>query len=152
MIARVHAAALAVVVLAGCDAPESTLEIPLADPQEFEAEVYPILLTDCGFPACHGSADRFFAIYGPGRTRLSPDTLPFDPATADELALSWTRARSMLISPDGVARAPLLRKPLAVDAGGAAHQGDDAWGTPIYADKSDPRWQALFFWATGGGS
>ena len=37
------------------------------------------------------------------------------PPTAEELSLSYTRARSMLISPDGPRQAPLLRKPLTRD-------------------------------------
>ncbi len=134
--------------LLACGYEPSELEIPDADLEVFASEVYPILLADCGFTTCHGDGKRSFAIYGPGRTRLVPDTDAYAELTADELALSFARARSMLISPDGPRRAPLLRKPLAVQAGGAEHEGDDPWGEPIYASKSDPRWQTLFFWAT----
>ncbi|MBK8258543.1 MAG: hypothetical protein IPK82_38520 [Polyangiaceae bacterium] len=134
---------------AGCAVPESDLSLPEADPAGFEFTVYPILLADCGFPACHGNPDRFFAVYGPGRTRLSPETGPYDPATAEEIALSYTRARSMLLAEDGPSAALLLRKPLAVEAGGAGHAGDDPWGGPIFRTKRDPRYQALFYWAVG---
>jgi hypothetical protein len=140
--------AAACLSLAACDPPEGDLALPEVDPVTFENKVYPILLADCGFPACHGDPERFFAVYGPGRRRLSPQSLPYDPATPEELALSFTRARSMLVAEDGPARAPLLRKPLAVPAGGAGHAGDDAWGAPIFAGKRDPRYEALYFWAT----
>lgn len=135
-------------LLAGCALPEDDLTLPEVDPATFQLEVYPILLADCGFPACHGDPARFFAVYGPGRTRLSPDTLPYDPPTPEELALTFTRARSMLVAEDGPARAPLLRKPLAVPAGGAGHAGDDPWDQPIFATKRDPRYETLYFWAT----
>jgi hypothetical protein len=141
---------LGVVVLgAGCaQDTDAAFEVPAADPVKFRTEVYPTLLADCGFAACHGTHERFFSVFGPGRTRLDPDTPPYDPATPDELALSYTRARSMLLAPEGVRRSPLLRKPLAVEVGGAGHEGVDVWGANIYTSKQDPRFQALFFWAT----
>lgn len=133
--------------LVACDPAEDPPGIPVADPVVFREEVYPVLLADCAFPACHGDPDRFLAVYGPGRTRLSPETLPYDPPTPEELAFSFTRARSMLLSEEGVRQSPFLRKPLAVSAGGAGHEGDDPWGRAIFASKSDHRFQALFFWA-----
>ena len=136
-------------VMTGCEAPTDPLVVPEPSPETFETNVYPVLLADCAFHGCHGTHDRFFAVFGPGRARLDPLRLAFDPATPEELALSYTRARSMLIASDGPARAPLLRKPLAVDAGGAEHGGDDTWGNAVYATKRDPRYEALFFWATG---
>lgn len=140
--------ALACLSLAGCTVPGGDFSVPETDPAAFELTVYPIVLADCGFPACHGTPDRFFTVLGPGRRRLSPATAPYDPATPEELALSYTRARSMLVAEGGPAQAPLLRKPLAVEAGGAGHGGDDPWGGPIYRTKRDPRYQALFYWAT----
>lgn len=127
---------------------EADIEIPPADPRSFEADVYPILLADCGFAACHGDARRFFVVYGPGRQRLDAATPVYEPATAEELALSFTRARSMLVSEYGARHSPLLRKPLSVDVGGAEHAGIDGWGDDVYATKRDPRWETLFFWAT----
>lgn len=141
-------AAVALAIAAGCAPAPEPLVIPAADPAQFRDEVYPILLGDCGFPACHGSRDRFFAVFGPGRARLSANTAPYDGATPDELAESYSRARSMLLSPDGVRRSPLLRKPLAIAAGGAGHGGEDAWGANVYASKRDPHFTAVFFWAT----
>lgn len=137
--------------LMACDVPQGSIEVVAAERERFVAEAYPVLLGDCGFPACHGTPDRFFAVYGPGRTRLVSSTPPYDPATEDELELSYTRALSMLAGPDGPRRSPLLRKPLAVAAGGQAHGGEDPWGSNVYETKRDPRWEALFFWATAGG-
>lgn len=148
MTRRMTLLVLVPLVLAACSYAREELSIPDADTQQFVDDAYPILLADCGYPTCHGSAERFFQIYGPGRTRLDPMTDAYAPVTAQELALSYTRARSMLISPEGPRRAPLLRKPLAVSAGGAKHEGDDPWGNAIYATKRDPRWERLFFWAT----
>jgi hypothetical protein len=138
--------------LVGCQVDDQGGAVPEADAEVFRRDVYPVLLADCAFPACHGTHERFFAVFGPGRARLSLDTPVLDPATPDELALSFTRARSMLVSPDGIRRSPLLRKPLAKAAGGAGHGGEDEWGENIYASKQDPNFQALFFWATTGGS
>lgn len=138
--------------LAACTYETSELDIPEAEREQFLTEAYPILLADCGFPACHGDPDRFFAVFGPGRTRLDPELDAYDPPTAAEVALSYARARSMLIAPQGPRRAPLLRKPLAVDAGGAGHAGDDPWGQAIYGSKSDPHYETLFFWAISGES
>jgi hypothetical protein len=142
------ALAAACLFASACQAPEGELLVPEADPGVFAAEIFPILLADCGFPACHGDPDRMFAVVGPGRRRLSPESLPYDPATPEELAFSYTRARSMLVAEEGPGQGLLLRKPLAEEAGGAGHAGDDAWGAPIFATKTDPRYETIFFWAT----
>lgn len=143
--------ALALAVLAACTpSTDDEVAIPDADPAAFRERVFPVLLADCAFAACHGTPERFFSVFGPGRTRLDPATMAYDPATPAELAHAFARARSMLVSEEGVARSPLLRKPLAASAGGAAHGGVDAWGANVYATKQDPRFGALFFWATEG--
>lgn len=140
-------ALLAALLFSACDYSEEIARVPAPDADAFAATVYPVLLRDCGFPACHGDSERFFQVFGPGRTRLSPTSMPYDPVTADELALSYGRARSMLEGPDGLASAPLLRKPLAKSAGGAGHEGDDVWGQPVYASAQDARWRVLKDWA-----
>ncbi len=126
------------------------ITIPSADRERFDLEAYPVLLRDCAFAACHGTSARFFTVYGPGRTRLLADTPPYDPATDAELELSHARALSMLSGPDGPRGSPLLRKPLAVSAGGQSHGGEDHWGANVYASKQDPGFRVLFFWATSG--
>jgi hypothetical protein len=113
----------------------------------FRENVYPILLHDCGFAGCHGTADRFFSVFGPGRTRLDPTSGIFDPPTQSEIALSYTRARSMLIGPDGVASSLLLRKPIPRDQGGAGHKGDDPYGAAVYRSTDDESYSVLYRWA-----
>jgi hypothetical protein len=136
-------------VLAGCTPAHGGVVLPHPDPVVFETTVYPILLADCAFGGCHGDPARFFRVHGPGRTRLDPATAPYAPATAEEIALAYTRAVSMLVDDRGARSSLLLRKPLAVAAGGAGHRGEDAWGANLYLTKQDPRWQTLFFWGTG---
>lgn len=145
-------AALAIVIAAGCAAePVQELEIPSADPTVFKDRVYPILLRDCGFTTCHGDRQRFFSVFGPGRVRLDPNTAIYDPVTPYELALAYTRARSMLVAPDGPATSLFLRKPIPLEAGGAGHKGDDVWGAPVYDGTDDASYTELYSWATTQG-
>lgn len=140
-------------LLAGCTAsPTQDLSIPTADPTVFKDRVYPILLRDCGFTTCHGDPKRFFAVFGPGRVRLEPDkTDIYDPVTPYELAISYTRARSMLFGPDGPDSSLLVRKPIPLSEGGAGHKGDDVWGSPIFLSTADARYVTLYNWATTQG-
>lgn len=137
-----------VTALAACTDPTTDLTIPAADPTVFRTSVYPLLLRDCGFPACHGNPNRFFSVFGPGRVRLDPKTGLYDPATPYELAHSYTRARSMLLSPDGPASSLLLRKPIPLAQGGAGHKGNDPWGNTVYPNVDDPRFVVIYRWAT----
>lgn len=88
---------------------------------------------------------RFFRVFGPGRTRLSPTADPSDPASSEEIQHSYDRARSM-IDPSDPAHSLLLRKPLASGAGGAGHKGDDSLGRNVYASTVDPNFQILRAW------
>jgi hypothetical protein len=138
---------LALAGLAACTEPTGEILIPNADPITFRDTVYPVLVRDCGFVACHGTSERFFSVFGPGHTRLDPDTGIFDPPTQTEIALSYTRTRSMLIGPGGVATSLLLRKPIPIDQGGAGHAGDDPWGEAVYRTTDDEGYSALYRWA-----
>ena len=140
--------AVLLLLLIGCADPEADLSIPSTDPTVFKEQVYPVLLRDCGFQTCHGTKDRFFAVFGPGRGRLDPDSAPYDAATPYELALSYTRASSMLFGPTGASSSLLVRKPIPVEQGGAGHKGDDPWGNPVYASTDDPRYTVIYAWAT----
>ncbi len=133
--------------LPACSDPERLAEPPEVDRAVFEAQVYPILLRDCGFPACHGDTDRFFRVHGPGRTRLDASTLPYDAPTDEELAATFDRARSMLSGVPDPMQSLLLRKPLEAAAGGSAHVGLDALGRNVYASTDDPSWQVIAAWA-----
>ena len=134
--------------LAGCgaDTPELTLQTP--DRMQFDAEVYPVLLRDCGFDACHASAGRFFQVFGPGRARLVPMTSAIDPATPLEYGHAYDRARSMIDASDPE-RSLLLRKPLATMAGGTGHEGVDELGRNVYQSKVEPGYLVLQRWVLG---
>jgi hypothetical protein len=142
-----HPALLLAIVLAACGVPDGSLEPVDVDAERFEASVYPILLRDCGFPACHGAPERFFRVLGPGRSRLLASTHPYDPPTADEVRHSFERTRSMLHDGRDVESSLLLRKPLSLSAGGAGHQGDDGWNQSVYASKNNPAYKVLRDWA-----
>jgi len=122
---------------------------PLSSPdrQVFDAQVWPILVRDCGFSACHGDPSRFFRVLGPGHERLDPEMRLSEPVTDAELQLSYERARSM-IDPDDPAMSLLVRKPLAVAAGGAGHEGTDSFGRDVYRRPDDPSYVVLFQWVT----
>lgn len=114
----------------------------------FDAQIYPILVRDCGHSACHGSEARFFRVVGPGHVRLDPATRLAAPVTEAELALSYNRARSM-IDPGDPNRSPLLIKSLEAAAGGADHEGSDSFGRNVYRSPEDPDFQLLVRWALG---
>lgn len=137
------------VALSSCTYEQADLSVPRPDEQLFEQEVYPILLRDCAFYACHGNTDRFLRVFGPGRTRISSKLENFDPATADEIHHSYERARSMLQGVEDVADSLLLRKPLDSAAGGAGkgHEGTDLWGHNVYRSKDDVAYVKLAAWA-----
>ena len=136
--------AASLLVVSGCADPTTELHVPTPDVQSFELNVYPVLLRDCGFPECHGNPERFFHIYGPGRTRAKPKAeLPlYAPATGEELTATYKRARSMLAYEGTVEESLLLTKPLA-----GGHEGHDEWGNNVYLEASDPSYQALVTWA-----
>ena len=124
--------------------------LPDVDPVLFRTEVYPVLLRDCAFEACHGTSERLFQVYGPGRVRLPAESddveiFPLDPATEAEIELSFGRSKSMLLYRTSVSESPLLRKPLQ----GGAHEGIDAWGRNVYRDATDPGYAAMVRWAKG---
>jgi hypothetical protein len=132
---------------------ENASQLRAPDGALFVSEVYPQLLRDCAFSACHGASQRFFQVPGPGRGRLDPAaTKPDDPATLDEVVLSYDRARSMLLTSDRVEDAILLRKPLEPSAGGQGHEGVDPLGRNVFATTSDPRYLLLLRWARTSGS
>jgi hypothetical protein len=121
----------AVVASAGCAKSSDGWQRPQRSFQLFQSDVVPVLLRDCAFPTCHGSSQRFFRVWGPGRTRLDPTTREFDPLTPNEAIQSYQLAVSM-VDANAPSRSLLLRKPLAVAAGGARHLGEDKFGRNLY--------------------
>jgi hypothetical protein len=72
-------------------------------------------------------------------------TREFDKLTADEWQSSYQLAISM-VDARNLAQSLLLRKPLAIGAGGSGHRGADKFGRNIYRSKSDAGWIALQQW------
>jgi hypothetical protein len=136
-----------VVPIGACGGERVIADPPDVDREVFETDVYPILVRDCGYPACHGDRDRFFRIFSPGRTRLSPTTPLYDPPTLEEVDTSFDRARSMLAAVSDPRQSLLLRKPLEASAGGGAHAGLDELGRNVYASEADPSWRTIARWA-----
>jgi hypothetical protein len=127
--------------------------VPVPDGQRFVSDVYPLLLRDCAFVTCHGAANRFLQIYGPGRARLEPNTtMSNDPATLPEVLHSYDRARSMLATSDALSQSLLLTKPLESEAGGQGHQGVDDLGRNLFRSVRDPGYTLLFAWAGSQGA
>ena len=136
--------------VAACgDANELSVATP--DTAEFAATVYPVLLRDCAFHACHGSTDRYLQVFGPGRGRLLATTRPLDPPTPAEIAHSYDRARSMInaLAPSD---SLLLRKPLEAAAGGTGHEGSDSLGRNAYQTTLEPNYVVLAHWVLGSAS
>jgi hypothetical protein len=141
-------AALLACTAAGCTSEESGWQKPSRNFQQFQTQVLPVLLRDCAFSTCHGSNERFFRVWGPGRVRFDPMTREFDTLTADEATHGFDIALSM-IDPQDASRSLLLRKPLAVEAGGAGHRGGDKFGRNIYRSVNDQGYLAIARWVLG---
>ena len=124
-------------------------QVPEANFELFRSQAYPVLMSDCGFNECHGAPQRFFQIFGPGRTRLLSTTKPDAPVTVSELQVSFDRTRSLLATEGNasVTTSLLLRKPLEAAAGGVGHRGVDDFGRNVYATAEAPGYQALLRWA-----
>ncbi len=138
------ATAMTACTLFGCEDSQASWTPPEREFREFQ-DVYPVLMRDCGFHTCHGSEDRHFRIYGPGRARLDEDTRAFAAVTGDEISLSFSLALSM-VDPARPQRSLLLRKPLALEAGGAPHEGVDEYGRNIYRTVNDEGYLAIARW------
>jgi len=138
------------VVLAGCSSPAGTTALQRHNRSDFNDKVYPVLLRDCGFPSCHGSSERIFRVYGPGRVRLSmsdPQPGAFDKATTTEIGRTFELAMAHFNS-DAPEQSLLLRKPLSVEAGGTGHQAVDSYGRDVYRSTQDSGYRILEEWVT----
>lgn len=132
----------------GCASVEGDAGPAERDRVAFDQRVWPILVRDCGFSACHGSTERFFRVLGPGHERLDPTMRLTDPVTEAELQFSYDRARSM-VEVNDPPLSPLLRKPLEVAAGGSGHEGTDRYGRDVYRSVDDPSFRVLVEWVLG---
>lgn len=120
--------------------------LPMIGSGAFERDVYPVLLRDCGFHTCHGSDQRYFRVWGPGRMRLDPMSAALDPRTKAEVTTSYDNAVGF-IDPVDPKRSLLLRKPLATAAGGSGHLGADKFGRNVYRTTDSPGYLTLSRWA-----
>jgi hypothetical protein len=145
---RVALALLVAASLAACANESTALTVSTPDRMQFEQDVYPVLLRDCAFHACHGSTDRFLQVFGPGRGRIAPEIKAVDPAAPIEIEHSYDRARSM-IDGNHLEQSLLLRKPLATKAGGSGHEGADELGRNVYQSKIEPGYVAISRWVLG---
>lgn len=138
--------ALALLALTGtaCDDPQKGWQVADREFRDFR-DVYPVLMRDCGFPTCHGDEERAFRVYGPGRARLGEDLRAFEAVTGDEISISFSVALSM-IDADHPDQSLLLKKPLAIEAGGAAHGGIDDFGRNVYRTKDDAGYKVIEKW------
>lgn len=129
---------LAVVVLCGCGALDTTATVPLATPSRagFELEAAPLLAKRCGDVACHGTERHAFALFAVGRRRLrAADTFSAKPLVTLELDANYLATLGFL---DAVAPldTTLLRKALGKGHGGGA----------VFAHPSDPECLAVLRW------
>jgi hypothetical protein len=145
---------LLVCLLPSCSYESASVQDLRPDVALFESSVYPVLIRDCAFYACHGNTERFFRVYGPGRLRISDELEAYDPATPAEIHHTYERARSMLQGVRGVKDSLLLRKPLDATEGGAGkgHRGTDLWGHDVYRVADDVAYQKILEWALAQGS
>ena len=125
-----------IVVSTGCSGPTSPPPPPsggeefVLDYPEFQASVMPVLNQfSCNTAECHGGGIR-------GTYQLSPVDAP-NPAYDFE----QTRLQ---VDPYDPSASPLLRKPLAVGAGGELHSWEP------FASTDDPAYRALEAWILSG--
>ena len=149
---RAFASAAALFAVSCAASDEWKRPTPEPDAQLFLDQVYPVLLRDCAFPACHGGRERFLQVFGPGRVRLDAKTRIDDAIELAEVRHSYDRARSLLGTDENLEQSLLLSKPLALEAGGQGHEGADDFGQNVFASRADPRYLAILSWSVSTGS
>jgi hypothetical protein len=147
---RVIIIVAALLALVACSEPVGKAAVASRDLDAFTNFVMPVLIRDCGFQGCHGSQERFFRVYGPGRTRYDPMTPALDPLTGFERDYTYQLALSM-IDLDDPAQSLILRKPLAAIAGGSSHEGVDKYGRNVYRTPDDEGYLQLTQWVFSEG-
>lgn len=139
-VALVLGAALAA---AGCDGPPiGGRRIVVGALGQFTRDVEPQLEERCAQGGCHGRPERPFALYAPGVYRLDTSRTYLDePLDASEVGANAERVAAFAVGDGPLDDCMVLRKPLAVSAGGVWHGGGD-----VFADASDPTYAALRAW------
>lgn len=131
-------------VATGCLQPGDTVRIALdADTTWFADGVQPVVATRCSNPSCHGTAQRPLELYAVHQHRLDPADVYLDqPLTDAEIEANLLRVCAFLWGAPNARQSELLRKPLAVEAGGMAHEG----GT-IFGDRDHHEYRVIEAWA-----
>lgn len=115
----------------------------------FTDDVYPVLLRDCAFPACHGAPERLFKVWGPRRTRLGSTEVGTDAEERERVGMEMQRTYQSAISFVDVkdpTRSLLLRKGLDSQAGGTGHLGLDKYGRNVYRSADSQGYVELSTW------
>ena len=132
---------LLVATLSACGPAAGTEPLAMADLETFEARVEPHLEARCSLGGCHGRAERPLALYAPGAYRADPERTYLDePLDAFEL-LENARRISAFAGDLRAADTLVIRKPLAIEAGGVWHGGGS-----VFVDDTDPSCRALVGW------
>jgi hypothetical protein len=148
---RLTAWAIGICLAAGGCAEEEPWELSEGSSSSlaFQEGVYPVLLRDCAFFACHGSSERLFQVWGPKRKRLfEADGLTNDQERArvgEEMLKTFDMAISFVDINDP-SRSLLLRKGLDAQAGGTGHLGLDRYGRNVYRSGDSPGYLTLSRW------
>jgi hypothetical protein len=138
------ASALTVLLLLGCPAiPEQEeIAIELGDVDSFSTYVQPVIRDTCTSLDCHGKIERPLRLYAIWGLRIDSSQRDM-PETSEEMAANADAMFTM--DPDLLAGESLvLLKPLAVDAGGMKHEGDD-----IFETRDAPGFVCLQAWLDG---
>jgi hypothetical protein len=133
---------LSISTSAACEGPAIVTHGVVVGPLDrFEVAVEPVLEQRCAQGGCHGRADRPFTLYAPGAYRADPSRVNLaEPLEAEELATNALRVAALASSTDPEASL-VLRKPLALSAGGLHHGGGD-----VFVDRTDRDYRAIRDW------
>lgn len=112
---------------AGCQDVGGTVALGVRDEAVYTREVHVVLEARCATLDCHGDSRRPLRLYAETGLRLR-DELRGQPLTAEELGDNLRAIEA--VDPGAAAEDHLLvRKPLAVAAGGQHHVGGELWAT-----------------------
>lgn len=143
-----------VLLLSACKLePGAARSIESGDAELYAAHVQPYLELRCASLDCHGMAGRPLRLYSELGLRREPAlrSTPIgehnDPGALTELELQDNqRAFAAISAPDADAASHLaLKKPLALSAGGIAHQGGVHWPS-----TRDPGYRCLHGYLVSG--
>ncbi len=139
---------LALLVLGGSACvvePPPDEPVPAGDLEAFALTVQPVLDARCADPTCHGRSDRPLTLFSPGRYRLDPArTFLVEALAPAELEANARVLAAFALDPplaDDVDACLVLRKPLALTAGGCEHGGGE-----IFPGRDDREYRALRAW------